>query len=163
MFPEYISLSANLGTKKTMTDSEFTELCIGICRELDCEDIYALAETGEFILEEVRIGLYYTEQDDEPISCFVDIGLIEEGLRAAVFEKILVLNLEINGVNGESLGFSRNSGHLVLRANIQPESGCTAVQLARCLSDYVQFVHKLRTEILNDKEVHSDALFLALV
>ena len=111
----------------------------------------------------VRIGLYYTEQDDEPISCFVDIGLIEEGLRAAVFEKILVLNLEINGVNGESLGFSRNSGHLVLRANIQPESGCTAVQLARCLSDYVQFVHKLRTEILNDKEVHSDAFFLALV
>ena len=146
-----------------MTDSEFSELCIAICRELGCDDLNELAETGEIILEDVRIGLYYTEQDDEPISCFVDVGWVEEALRATVFENILVLNLEINGVNGESLGFSRSSGHLVLRANILPESGCTAVQLARCLSDYVQFVHKLRTEVLNNIEVHSDAFLSALV
>ncbi len=158
----YISLSANFINGKTMTDSEFSELCIDISRELGCDDINELAETGEIVLDDVRIGLFYSE-DDVAISCFVDVGFVEEALRPVVFENILVLNLEINGINGETLGFERNSGHLVLRANMMAESGYTAEQLANSLRDYSQFVQKVRTEVLCNKDAQSDEFLSELV
>ena len=159
----YISLSEKLSAKNPMTDLEFTELCIDICRCLGCDDIYQLAESGEIILDDVRLGLYYSAEAGGVISCFVDVGLVEDTLRSVVFENILVLNLEINGVNGETLGFERNSGHLVLRANMMAESGCTADSLAVCLRDYVQFVQKIRAEVLSNQDAQSDALLSALV
>lgn len=146
-----------------MTDSEFSEFCIDIGRVLGCDDINELADTGEMILDDVRIGLFYSEEESDVISCFVDVGLVEDALRPTVFENILVLNLEINGLNGETLGFDRNSGHLVLRASMMPASGCTADALALCLRDYAQFVQKIRTEVLSHKEAHSDAFLSALV
>lgn len=145
-----------------MTDSEFSELCIDIGRELGCDDITELAETGEIVLDDVRIGLFYSE-DDVAISCFVDVGFVDEALRPVVFENILVLNLEINGVNGETLGFERNSGHLVLRANIMAESGSTGELLANSLRDYSQFVQKVRAEVLSNKDAQSDEFLSELV
>lgn len=145
-----------------MSDSEFSALCIDISRELGNDDINELAETGEIVLDDVRIGLFYSEED-VAISCFVDVGFVEEALRPVVFENILVLNLEINGINGETLGFERNSGHLVLRATMMAKSGCTADQLAACLHDYVQFVQKVRAEVLSNKDAQSDAFLSALV
>lgn len=159
----YISLSEKLSAKNPMTDLEFTELCIDICRCLGCDDIYQLAESGEIILDDVRLGLYYSAEAGGVISCFVDVGLVEDTLRSVVFENILVLNLEINGVNGESLGFERNSGHLVLRASILPGSGFGAAQLAECLRDYSLFVQKVRSEVLSNKDVQSDEFLSALV
>jgi len=159
----YISLSANLPSNKTMTDSEFSELCIDIGRVLGCDDINELADTGEIILDDVRIGLFYTEEEGDVISCFVDVGLIEEAFRPTIFENILVLNLEINGLNGETLGFDRNSGHLVLRATMMPASGCTADALAVCLSDYAQFIQRLRAEVLSNNDLHSDVFLSELV
>lgn len=146
-----------------MTNSEFSELCIDIGRKLGCDDINELADTGEIILDGVRIGLFYSEEEDLAISCFVDVGFVEEVLRPVIFENILVLNLEINGVNGETLGFERNSGHLVLRATIVPDAGCTADQLAVCLRDYIQFVQRVRIEVLSNQDMQSDAILSALV
>jgi hypothetical protein len=146
-----------------MTDTEFTELCVDTCRCLDCDDIHQLADTGEIILDDVRFGLYYSAETDGVISCFVDVGLVEDALRPAVFENILVLNLEINGLNGETLGYERNSGHLVLRANMLPGSGFTAEQLADCLRDYSLFVQKVRTEVLSNKDAQSEEFISELV
>ena len=134
-------------------------LCTATSRELGLDDVDALADEGEITLEEIRIGLYFSAQTDDVISCYVDIGYIDEAIRPAVFARVLAVNLEINGVHGEALGFDDETGHLILRASINPELGCEAEQLADCLQDYAEFAKKLQAMIFSADEQYVDAQF----
>ena len=131
-----------------MTNNDFFEFCVSIARELAMEDIFILAKNNELILQDVRIGLYYVAETDEVISCFADVGYLDNEIRPEIFEIILSINLEINGVNGESLGFDRDTGHLILRAEI-PMS-CDFSEAAEYLSEYADFAKDLRA-LINSK------------
>ncbi len=131
-----------------MTDQEFLSLCTETSQLLELDDVDVLGKAGEVVIDDIRIGLYYIAETDEVISCFVDAGYLDDALRPAAFEHMLAFNLEINGANGESLGFDRKSGHLILKATIRPELECTPDQLADWLRDYAEFTHNLR-EILS--------------
>ena len=127
-----------------MTDQEFFLLCTATSRELGLDDVDMLADEGEITLQDVRMGLYFSAQTDDVISCYVDIGYIDEAIRPAVFARALAVNLEINGVHGEALSFDADSGHLILRASINPVLGCEAEQLSDWLQDYAEFAATLR-------------------
>jgi hypothetical protein len=143
-----------------MTDQEFFMLCTATSRELGLDDVDVLAEEGEITLEGVRIGLYFTAQTDEFISCFVDIGFIDEAIRQDAFSHVLGVNLEINGVNGEALGFDAETGHLVLRASINPDLACNARLLTEWLLDYAEFAVNLRTMIASFNKQDTDSSYL---
>lgn len=130
-----------------MKNEDFYQLCVDLSRELGEQDIFHLAEHGEIHIQELRIGLYYNEEVDEVISCFVDIGYLENSLRPEIFETILSINLELSGINSESLGFDRDTGHLILRADM--ECDCDASQIAEFLSDYIDFSKELQHLIVS--------------
>jgi hypothetical protein len=135
-----------------MKNEDFYQLCVDLSREFGEKDIFHLAEHGEILIQECRVGLYYNEEVDEVISCFVDIGYLEDTLRPEIFETILSINLELSGINSESLGFDRDTGHLVLRADIACEYD--ASQIAEFLSDYLDFSKELQNLIASQS--HGD-------
>lgn len=99
-----------------MTDETFLSLCTDTFAALGVDHAVTPSKKGEVSIDGVRIGLYYRADEDEFISCFVDIGEVEESQRPAVFESMLTTNLSIDGVHGESIGLDADSGHLVMRA-----------------------------------------------
>ena len=138
-----------------MTNNEFFEFCVAIGRELAINDIFMMAEKNEIILQDIRIGLYYTAGTDEAISCFADIGYLDNEIRPDIFEIILSINLEMNGVNSESLGFDRDTGHLILRAELPLT--LESAEVAEYLSEYADFAKDLRAMIYSQKN-HSNEL-----
>lgn len=136
-----------------MTNDNFFEFCIAIGRELAIDDVFSLAQNNEIILQEVRIGLYYLAETDESISCFADVGYLDNEIRPEIFETILSINLEMNGANGESLGFDRDTGHLILRAEIP--LNCDSLEVAEYLSEYADFAKDLRA-LIHSKRSHSN-------
>lgn len=142
-----------------MTNEDFFEFCVAVARELAMEDIYCLAQKSEITLHEIRIGLYYQAGSDEAISCFADVGYLDDEIRPDIFETILSINLEINGSNGESLGFDRDTGHLILKAELPLH--CEVADLAEYLSEYADFARDLKALIQAIKiNRHQDADFL---
>lgn len=137
-----------------MTNNEFFEFCISISRELALDDIFLLSQKNEMILQDIRIGLYYVAETDEAISCFADVGYLDDEIRPEIFETILSINLEINGLNGESLGFDRDTGHLIFRAEIPLK--CDAVEVAEYLSEYADFAKDLRLLIYSTKKYSNE-------
>lgn len=136
-----------------MKKEDFYQLCIELAHECGEKDIHHLADYGEMCIQEFRVGLYYTEEVDQFISCFVDIGYLEDHLRPEIFETILAINLELSGINSESLGFDRDTGHLILRADIALDSDVS--QVAEFIFDYIDFakeLHKLITSKFHDDE-----------
>jgi hypothetical protein len=132
-----------------MTNNNFFEFCVSVARELGMDDIFSLAENNEIILQDVKIGLYYLAETDEVISCFADVGYLDDEIRPEIFETILSINLEMNGVNGESLGFDRDTGHLILRSEMPLH--CDVIEVAEYLSEYADFAKDLRALIYSIK------------
>ncbi len=152
-------VSDQINLTKRMTNENFFEFCVAVARELALEDMYALAQKNEIILHEIRIGLYYQAGSDEVITCFADIGYLDDAIRPDIFETILSINLEINGSNGESLGFDRDTGHLILKAELPLH--CDAADLAEYLSEYADFCRDLQAlihTIKNNRHENSDFL-----
>ena len=56
-----------------MTDEAFLSLCTETFAALGLDHAVMLAKEGEVNVDGVRIGLYYRADEDEFISCFVDI------------------------------------------------------------------------------------------
>lgn len=125
-----------------MKNEDFYQLCVELSREFGEKDIFHLAEHGEIYLQEFRVGMYYNEEADQVISCFIDLGYLEDSVRPEIFETILAINLELSGINSESLGFDRDTGHLILRADIACEYD--AAQISEFLSDYIDFSKELQ-------------------
>ncbi len=138
-----------------MTNDDFFEFCVSISRELAMNDIFFLAQNNEIILQDVRIGLYYLAETDCVMSCFADVGYLDNEIRPEIFETILSINLEMNGMNGESLGFDRDTGHLILRAEIQLEND--AAEVAEYLSEYADFAKDLRALIGSKKNLSNES------
>ena len=146
-----------------MTDEAFLSLCTETFAALGLDLAVMLAKEGEVSVDGVRIGLYYRADEDEFISCFVDIGEVEESQRPAVFESMLTTNLSIDGVHGESIGLDADSGHLVMRATIHPLLMGEASDLAESLRDYADFALNLRTDLLRPAVDTDDSLLDVLV
>lgn len=134
-----------------MTDQEFTDLCQTLAASLPVPDSGAMSEPGEFFVDGYRFGLFFDPERDR-MDCYLDLGFIDEGKRLEVFGRLLELNLEVDGLHGEAIGFDGDTGHLVLRSAIRTEFGCEADQLRQLFAEYAEFADDLTATLLSRRE-----------
>ncbi len=131
-----------------MNEQEFRDLCHSLAAALQVPEPESLDETGEFLVNGYRVGLFL-DQESERIDCYLDLGFIDEGRRPEVFGRLLELNLEVDGLHGEALGFDRETGHLLLRSGIRTESGCEPQFLGQLLMAYAEFAAGVKETLLD--------------
>ncbi len=103
---------------------------------------------SECFIDGYRIALYYEAETDAAIACYVDIAQLDAALAPEIFARLLEINLEIDGLYGESLGYDRATGHLVLRAAL-PLALCGDVSdVTENLRAYAVFAADLNSLLL---------------
>lgn len=122
-----------------MTQLEFQALCRETSLLLQLPDVDQLGRDGQIELDGYHLGAFYDAEHDEAIHCFVDLGPVEPEDRMQTLERVLALNLELGRMHGESLGLDSESGHIVLRSEIQNLEQCAPESLAEWLRDYCAF------------------------
>lgn len=131
-----------------MNEQEFRGLCHSLAAELQVPEPESLEEVGEFMVNDYRVGLFF-DQDSERIDCYLDLGFIDEVRRPIVFGRLLEINLEVDGIHGEALGFDTETGHLLLRSGIRTEFGCEPERLGQLLKEYAEFAAGLKETLLD--------------
>ena len=137
-----------------MKNQEFNAFCSTLLASLhqasgDDEYKHESFDTQiEFFIDGYRIALYYEAEKDAAIACYVDIAQIDAALAPEIFARLLEINLEIDGLYGESLGYDRATGHLVLRAAL-PLALCGDVSdVTENLRAYAVFAADLNSLLL---------------
>lgn len=128
-----------------MTQLEFQALCRETSLLLQLTDVDQLGREGQIELDGHHLGAFYDEANDEAIHCYVDLGPVEPEDRMHTLERVLALNLELGRMHGESLGLDSESGHIVLRSEIQNLQHCAPESLAEWLRDYCAFANEFRS------------------
>lgn len=140
-----------------MTNAEFRDLCQATCLALNLPDTAVLGEQGQIEIDEVSIGAYFDEDSDTAINCYVDLGAVDQEDKAEMFEHMLELNLELGRQHGETLGFDRDSGRMVLRSELNDPDQCDGEQMAALFQDYVNFAKEFRAQTQGGSQ-YDDAL-----
>lgn len=130
-----------------MTEQEFSDLCHALAVELQLPEPESLEEQGEFTVNGYQVGVFL-DQESDLIDCYVDLGVIDDGRRAEIFGRLLELNLQLNGMHGESLGYDSESGHLLMRAAIPVRLGIEVGEISRLINEYTSFADDLSGSLL---------------
>lgn len=130
-----------------MTEQEFSDLCRAIAVELQLPESESPEECGEFTVNGYRVGVFL-DQESDLIDCYVDLGLVDEVRKNEIFGRLLELNLQINGVHGESLGFDSETGHLLMRAGMRTQFGIRAEEISGLIHEYTAFADELNGSML---------------
>jgi hypothetical protein len=130
-----------------MTNAEFQDLCRATCLALNLSDTSMLGEQGQIEIDEVSIGAFFDEDSDTAINCYVDLGTVGTNDKAEMFEQMLELNLELGRQHGETLGFDRDSGRMVLRSELGDPAQWDGEQMAALFHDYVNFAKEFQAQM----------------
>lgn len=143
---------------KNMTNAEFQDLCRATSLALDIEDTQALGARGQVELDGVTLGVFYNEDSDAAISCYVDLGEVEPNRKLEMFEQALELNLELGRMHGETVGLDPETGRMVLRCEIQDPDRCSSDKLAGWLRDYAAFAREFQASVAQGQASTGGAL-----
>ncbi|MDO8300310.1 CesT family type III secretion system chaperone [Lacisediminimonas sp.] len=130
-----------------MTNAEFRDLCRATCLALNLQDTSMLGEQGQIEIDDVSIGAFFDEDSDTTINCYVDLGAVDANDKAEMFEQMLELNLELGRQHGETLGFDRDTGRMVLRSELSDPEQWDGEQMAALFHDYANFAKEFRAQM----------------
>lgn len=144
-----------------MDSFDFERLCRATSEALQLTDVGVLFQLGQVELDGVAIGIFHDADVDDVIHCYVDLGKVEAQEREAVFQRALVLNLSLDGVHGESLGFDEDANKLVLRSRIAVDPVPSGEQMAIWFRDYSTFARAFHgQEVTHEPQADGAALFV---
>jgi hypothetical protein len=126
-----------------MDEYDFAEICRQAGYLLHLEDADALRVSGATVGGE-KVGVMFFEDFDDGLTVYVDVGRPQDAhAESEIFRELLDINLELSARNGESFGFHRETGHVLLRSYF-PGEALTPQYLADGILDYVALVQELR-------------------
>ncbi|HEX6705259.1 MAG TPA: CesT family type III secretion system chaperone [Albitalea sp.] len=137
---------------------KYRTLIEGVCRKGGISDPEVVLERGHLAVNGISFTLLHAElADPDLVLIYCDFGELPRDRREQALQRLLEVNLYLYGGAGPGFSFNKDSGHVLLMAQVRLP-GATVDSVLTALGALAAYAKEWREgHLLNDMRDHSPA------